>query len=373
MVDFDQAALCGVWDGVDRSSGVGAVLPAALDERLYRTSTRVYRPSKANCRKVGSLTNTIVVFGGSGFIGTHLTRRLVAEGHKVISVDRKPQRETQPGVDYRVGDVRDLSQLQIDGQIGRIYNFAAVHTTPGHPTHEYYETNILGALEITRFANDCGVNEIIFTSSISVYGPSEEMKTEQTPPAPESAYGYSKMIAERVHKQWLEASNGRKLTIVRPAVVFGGGEGGNFTRLAGLLKKGFFIYPGRTDTIKACIYVEDLLDAIEFARSRPEPFILFNGAYPQRYTLEQIVSTLISRHFPKARTFLLPKVIVLGAAKLLRVLDAFHMGIHPDRVMKLVRSTDVYPAWLVSQGKNYPDAIETAVDRWAAESDKAFV
>lgn len=314
-----------------------------------------------------------VVFGGSGFIGSHLIRRLVAQGLAVVSVDLNPPREVLAGVDYRLGDVRDLRQLTIDGPIGRIYNLAAVHTTPGHQFHEYYETNILGALEITRFASDHDVNEIIFTSSISVYGPSEEMKTEQTPPAPASAYGWSKLIAERTHFQWLEASSNRRLTVVRPAVVFGAGEGGNFTRLASLLKKGFFIYPGRKDTIKACIYVEDLLDAVEFARNRPEPFILFNGAYPQRYTLEQIVGKLIDGHFPKARTMLFPKAIVLIAARMLQILDVFHIGIHPDRVLKLVRSTDVYPAWLVSHGKSYPDAIENAFGRWADESKETFV
>ena len=198
------------------------------------------------------------------------------------------------------------------------------------------------------------------------------MKTEQTPPAPESAYGYSKLMSERIHRRWHESASGRKLTIVRPAVVFGGGEGGNFTRLATLLRKGFFIYPGRKDTIKACIYVEDLLDAIEFARSKSEPFILFNGAYPQRYTLEQIIKAMIGGHFPKARTFMVPKALVLAGARLLKMLDAFHIGIHPDRVMKLVRSTDIYPGWLTSQGREYPDAIETALTRWSAESGGKF-
>jgi nucleoside-diphosphate-sugar epimerase len=319
-----------------------------------------------------SLTDKVIVFGGSGFIGTHLTRRLVAEGIEVVSVDIKPQRETLAGVDYRIADVRDLSAFWVDGMVSRIYNFAAIHTTPGHPTHEYYETNILGALSVTDFAARNGISEIVFTSSISVYGPSEEMKTEQTPPAPESAYGYSKLISERIHRQWFESSSGRKLTIVRPAVVFGGGEGGNFTRLATLLKKGFFIYPGRKDTIKACIYVEDLLDAVEFARSKAEPFILFNGAYPQRYTLEQIITAMIKGHFPKARTFMVPKALVLAGARLLKMLDAFHIGIHPDRVMKLVRSTDIYPGWLAAQGREYPNAIETALTRWGTESGGKF-
>lgn len=318
------------------------------------------------------MTDKVIVFGGSGFVGTHLARRLSANGIEVVSVDIKPQRETLPGVDYRIADVRDLSSFVVDGSVSRIYNFAAIHTTPGHPTHEYYETNILGALSVTDFAVQNDINEIVFTSSISVYGPSEEMKTEQTPLAPESAYGYSKMIAERIHRRWLETSPDRNLTIVRPAVVFGAGEGGNFTRLAGLLKKGFFVYPGRKDTIKACIYVEDLLDAIEFARGTSERFTLFNGAYPQRYTLEQIVRSLIDNHFPRARTVLFPKAVVLLAVRMLSILDAFHIGIHPDRVMKLVRSTDVYPAWLVSQGLEYPNAIEKAFTRWSDESKASF-
>lgn len=318
------------------------------------------------------MNDKVIVFGGSGFIGTHLTRRLAAKGVEVVSVDIKPQRETLSGVDYRIADVRDLSAFWVDGAVSRIYNFAAIHTTPGHPIHEYYETNALGALSITNFAARNGIGEIIFTSSISVYGPSEEMKTEQTPPAPESAYGYSKLISERIHRQWVESASDRKLTVVRPAAVFGGGEGGNFTRLATLLKKGFFIYPGRKDTIKACIYVEDLLEAIEFARSKAEPFILFNGAYPQRYTLEQIITALKKGHFPKARTFMVPMALVLAGARLLKLLDASRIGIHPDRVMKLVRCTDIYPGWLISQGRDYPNAIETALARWSTESAGKF-
>ncbi|ALK08695.1 NAD-dependent epimerase/dehydratase family protein [Blastochloris viridis] len=320
------------------------------------------------------MNDAVVVFGGSGFVGTHLVRHLAADSaDDVVSIDLLPPRETLAGVDYRIGDVRDLAGLDLGRPVARIYNFAAVHTTPGHPTHDYYDTNILGALEVTRFAARSGAREIVFTSSISVYGPSEDTKTEASPPAPESAYGHSKLIAERLHRHWQEAAPDRRLVIVRPAVVFGPGEGGNFARLAALLKKGVFVYPGRKDTIKACIYVQDLLEAIEFARSQPESVTLFNAAYPQRYTLEQIVETLIRRHFPKARTVLVPLPVVLAAAKLLTMLDVFGLGIHPDRVMKLVRSTDIYPAWLVSRQRLFPDALDRAVELWSAQSHGTFV
>ncbi|OWY33599.1 NAD-dependent epimerase/dehydratase family protein [Herbaspirillum aquaticum] len=313
-----------------------------------------------------------VIFGGSGFIGTHLTRRLVAEGQRVISVDIKPPRERLSGVDYLTEDVRDLSQMKVPGTVDRIYNLAAVHTTPGHPTHEYYETNILGATEITAWARRNNIGEIVFTSSISVYGPSEEAKSETTKPTPESAYGWSKFLAERIQKNWMEEDDSRKLVICRPAVIFGHGEGGNFTRMAKLLKRGFFIFPGRKDTIKACFYVGDLLDAIEFAASNNQRFTLLNGCYPDRYTLEQIVDTFRQHHFPKAKTYLVPKVIVYTAAQLLRPFSALGLGIHPDRVMKLVRSTDIIPSWLTEQSQQKESALSNALNQWGKESQGRF-
>ncbi len=77
-----------------------------------------------------------------------------------------------------------------------------------------------------------GASSLFFTSSISVYGPTEEPRTESSPLAPVSAYGESKLEAEGIHRRWVEAAAGRRLVVVRPAAVFGPGENGNFTRLA---------------------------------------------------------------------------------------------------------------------------------------------
>ena len=322
---------------------------------------------------IGETSRNALVFGGSGFIGTHLVRRLAAEGQHVVSVDIRPPRERLDGVSYLHGDVRDLSAFDPGMRIDRIYNLAAVHTTPGHPAHEYYETNILGATAITALARRLGISEIVFTSSISVYGPGEETKREDTPPAPESPYGWSKYMAERIQRDWLEEDESRRLVICRPAVIFGPGEGGNFTRMAKLLKKGFFIYPGRKDTIKACFYVEDLLDALEFAARQPERFVLFNGCYPDRYTLEEIVETFRAQHMRGAKTFLVPRGVVTLAATLLRPFSVMGLGIHPDRVMKLVRSTDVVPAWLETAGRAAEGRLPSAIERWNAQSGGRFV
>ena len=316
---------------------------------------------------------TIVVFGGSGFIGGHLLRRMANQGAtNLISVDLREPGVCVDGVTYLTADVRDLSKLKIDGQVKKIYNFAAVHTTPGHEPWEYYETNVRGALQVTRFAQRHGCTSIVFTSSISVYGPNETSKDESTIPTPNSDYGRSKLIAETLHEDWVAQSDAHRLVIVRPAVVFGAGEGGNFTRLARMLEKGVFVYPGRKDTIKSCIYVKDLLEWIGQAEKMKERCILFNGSYSNRYTIEEIVETFRAVAFPKARTFLVPGGALRAIAAVLRPLSATGIGIHPDRITKLMVSTNILPSWAEAQDFDTRDRLEFVLQDWKNDTLAEF-
>jgi nucleoside-diphosphate-sugar epimerase len=320
------------------------------------------------------MSGQIVVFGGAGFIGSHLLRRLAAEKEpRLVSVDLRSPAIPVPSVNYVIGDIRDFATLNVEGDIETIVNLAAAHKDPGHKPSEYYETNVLGATNVTAFARRHNVKQILFTSSISVYGTGDNTKSEQTTPAPESSYGWSKYLAEQIHRSWLSEDDVRKLVICRPAVIFGRGEGGNFTRLASLLRKGLFIFPGRKDTIKAIFYVEDLVDALLTARSRPENLLLFNGCYPDRYTIEQIVDAFRAVYFPNVRTFLVPRQAVKLSASALRPFSTLGLGIHPDRVMKLVRSTDIVPGWLISQGYAKPKRLEKALELWSQDSNGKFI
>lgn len=313
----------------------------------------------------------VLITGGAGFIGTHLARRLQAIGAEVISLDLKPPREVLTGATYLVGDVTALDKVNLP-PVDAIWNLAAVHTTPGHPDHEYYDANVSGALEVTRLARERDIKEIVFTSSISVYGPSEERKTEASAPAPTSAYGKSKLMAEKIHGDWQAEAPERRLTTIRPAVVFGQGEGGNFARMAALLKKGVFIFPGRRDTVKSCIYVEDLIDLALVARASSSNRVLLNGAYPECPTLEQIVTTLHGRYFQKAKLIDVPRGAVMAAAKMIGALNGVG-GIHPDRVTKLLKSTHVYPQWAAERSLLEAGAFDRGVDRWAEATGRSFI
>ena len=72
---------------------------------------------------------------------------------------------------------------------------------------------------MTAFAEQYGIKKIVFTSSIAPYGADEALKEETTLPTPNTPYGISKLVAEKIHEKWAEKDPKREQTILRPGVV----------------------------------------------------------------------------------------------------------------------------------------------------------
>ncbi|MBA3249173.1 MAG: NAD(P)-dependent oxidoreductase [Geodermatophilaceae bacterium] len=308
-----------------------------------------------------------LVFGGAGFIGTHLLRDLVARGvDPVVSADIADPREPVPGVDYRYADVRQA--IQLDGSpYDTIYNLAGLVATPGHPDGEYYRTNVTGAVTVTDFADAHGIRTIVFTSTMSIYPTGNELKTEQSALEPLNAYGASKALGESIHRRWQAGHADNRLVVARPAVIFGPGERGNFQRLHRLIRRGLFVYPGRKDTVKACGYVTDLVASFEFVLGLPGNSHVYNFAYPDRCTIGdicQLISAELDKPEPRA---LLPLPVMRAGALPFEALESagLRTGISRTRIEKLVESTNIYPQFLLDQGFRFPTTLSEGIHRWA--------
>lgn len=313
-----------------------------------------------------------MVFGGAGFIGSHLVASLVRAGASVTVADLEAPSRLSAAVDFVRTDVREQIRLQPDAPDPLVFNLAAVHRTPGHPDHEYFETNVAGARNVTEFCARHGAGSLFFTSSISVYGPTEEALTEASPLRPTSAYGRSKLEAEGIHRRWVESAPERRLVIVRPAAVFGPGENGNFTRLARGLRKGFFFYPGRKDTLKACGYVEDLIESMYFMWGAADPVVTYNYGYPEPPTLEAICEAFRSAGGLPAPRGTIPAGPMLAVARLLSALGL--KTFDPERVRKLLASTNIHARELADRGFAYQTDLNGAIARWyTADPSGEFV
>lgn len=305
-----------------------------------------------------------VVFGGGGFIGSHLAASLTAAGASVTIADLQVPNGIPAGARFEAVDVREPIALEPDAPDPLVFNLAAVHRTPGHPDREYFETNVAGARNVTDFCSRCSATSLFFTSSISVYGPTEEPRVETSPLTPTSAYGKSKLEAEGIHRAWVEEGDERRLVLVRPAAVFGPGENGNFTRLARGLRKGFFLYPGRKDTLKACGYVDDLIGSLYFMWGAADPVVTYNYGYPEPPTLEAICEAFHEvGGLPRPRGTI-PAGPMLGVARLLSALGL--KTFDPDRVGKLVASTNIQARELSQRGFEYETDLRSAIARWRA-------
>lgn len=298
-----------------------------------------------------------IVTGGSGFVGGHLIAYLLQRNlyEKIINIDINPASKPYADSDQRVYflncDVREEIKPDELLELGCgpdtvIYNLAAICRIPGYPAIDYFRTNIRGAENVCKLAEELGCRNMVFTSSIAPYGASEELKSEESVPQPDNPYGSSKLVAEYIHRGWREHDPlNRHLTILRPGIIFGPGEQANFTRLYESLKKGFFVYPGRRDTKKACVYVKDVAKACAYFAEHNEGFQLYNLVYDRPPSIETICQA-ITEHTDAGRArFRIPGWALVSSAAVInyfgKLTNRDFTGIHPDRVRKVMISTNI--------------------------------
>ncbi|MDE1145955.1 MAG: UDP-glucose 4-epimerase GalE [Azospirillaceae bacterium] len=152
------------------------------------------------------MSDTVVVTGGAGFIGSHACKALAQAGFSPVTYDnlsRGPREAVMFGP-LEVGDIADQARLTAvlrDYQPCAVMHFAA-YAHVGESVAEpllYYRNNVAGSITLLEAMREAGVSNLVFSSTCAVYGvPKQVPITEDHPQAPINPYGASKQMMERI-------------------------------------------------------------------------------------------------------------------------------------------------------------------------------
>jgi nucleoside-diphosphate-sugar epimerase len=246
---------------------------------------------------------------------------------------------------YLQGDIRKEEDIRkaIEGKgIRRILSLAAKHHDFGVGHDEYFDTNEGGTAAICSVASEFNIEEIVFFSSVAVYGSLDHASSEGTVPKPDSPYGRSKLAGEELLRIWAVEGKSRKVLIIRPAVVFGPNNFANMFKLIGQIDAGLYAHIGKANNIKSIAYVENLVEGTLFLMDRMEPGMqVYNYADEPQLTVRQISETLARRLGRKIR-YTIPRPLAILAGLPFDALSRItgkDIPISTARIRKLCRET----------------------------------
>ena len=206
------------------------------------------------------------ISGGTGFLGLHLARRLLADGHQVRTLDVVPldDAELERSVEELHGDVRDGDRVRelVAGADVVVHAAAALPIQASRDSIR--SVNVAGTENVLQAARDAGVRRVVFISSTAVYGVPEKHPIEEDDPLVGVGwYGESKIDAEALCRVAAVET-----TIIRPKTFIGPERLGVFEILFDWIREGRRIYIlGKGHNRYQLLGVEDLVDAIVRAAS----------------------------------------------------------------------------------------------------------
>jgi nucleoside-diphosphate-sugar epimerase len=310
------------------------------------------------------MAKKITVIGGSGFVGTNLCRQLASKQQDFEIVDLKMSNQFPEKC--KIGDVRDVDTLRqtVSGDV--VVNLAAVHRDDVRDKSEYQRTNVDGAENIAKVCEEKGIEKIVFTSTVAVYGFAEQGTDENGEINPFNEYGRTKFEAEEKLRTWQsKASNA--LLIVRPTVIFGEGNRGNVFNLLNQIASGKFVMIGKGENKKSIAYIQNVVAFLEKCITTEQKYGVFNYVDTPDMTMNDLVSQVRAKLKGKHNVGLrLPYWfgLILGEiADAVSALTGKNLPVSSIRVKKFASSTEFKSAKSSLDQFEAPFALSQGIER----------
>ena len=171
-----------------------------------------------------------------------------------------------------IGDIRNSDSIKNMYGKETVVLLAAEHRDDVSPVSLYYEVNVQGTRNVLEAMDKANVKNIIFTSSVAIYGLNKQNPDEQHPADPFNHYGKSKWQAEEILREWYNKDpNNRSLTIIRPTVIFGERNRGNVYNLLNQIASNHFLMVGKGANYKSMAYVGNVAAFIKYQLENLKP------------------------------------------------------------------------------------------------------
>jgi dihydroflavonol-4-reductase len=220
------------------------------------------------------VSQSVLVTGASGFIGQHLVRRLIERGDRVSCLVRAVSHVDElksAGAELVTGDVTDRAGIEralAVSQAGIVFHLAGL--TKALRKDEFVRVNAGGVESVAAACAGCNDKPVlVVVSSLAAAGPcaASQPRVESDAAAPVSAYGRSKLAAEQAAIRY---AGQMPISIVRPPIVFGAGDGGMHEMFRPIARWGIHVVPGWGERRLSLIHVADLVEGLLLAAEKGE-------------------------------------------------------------------------------------------------------
>jgi len=290
----------------------------------------------------------VLVTGASGFIGSHLTERLVKEGYKVRVLVREEDPKKLPenrrdclkllknlNIEIVKGDFLDKESLKkaVKG-IDVVFHLGAIARPMEIPRELYFKVNEEGTRNLFAAIDPKKIKKIVMMSSVSAVGIAKKgvAVNEESKCLPIDIYGESKLAQEKVAKEFIKEKN-LPVVILRPPMVFGPRDL-EMLRLFKAVNKRFFPLSGDNKCLEL-LYVENLVEACFLALKKGKIGEVYHITNGEHYSINKIVHSIEKAQNKKIMALRFPRIIFTiggGIIEIIAKIFNFHPPFKHDTV-----------------------------------------